>query len=115
MQCPTCRAEGRKFGKDRHGNQRFQCMTCRKTFSERPARPLGTMRLDTDKALQVLQLLLEGMSVRATMRVRSAAHDAQQGTRREMHAGNGGRAGRSPVDARGAAGEINTELGLNQA
>jgi hypothetical protein len=27
---------GRKFGKDRSGNQRYQCMTCRKTFSDRP-------------------------------------------------------------------------------
>lgn len=69
MLCPTCQVEGRKFGKDRTGHQRFQCVTCRKTFSERPPNPLGSMRLDMDKALQVLQLLLEGMSVRATMRV----------------------------------------------
>jgi len=69
MLCPNCNTEGRKFGKDRDGNQRFQCMTCRKTFSKRPDSPLGSMRIDMDKALQVLQLLLEGMSVRATMRV----------------------------------------------
>ena len=69
MLCPTCQVEARKFGKDRDGNQRRQCLTCRKTFSERPANPFGTMRLEMAKALQVLQLLLEGMSVRATMRV----------------------------------------------
>jgi transposase-like protein/IS1 family transposase len=69
MLCPACQTEGRKFGKDREGNQRFQCVGCRKTFSERPARPLGSMRLEMDKALQCLQLLVEGMSVRATMRV----------------------------------------------
>jgi transposase-like protein/IS1 family transposase len=69
MQCPACQAEARKFGKDRYGNQRYQCLACKKTFSERPTNPLGSMRLDMDKALQVLQLLLEGMSVRATMRV----------------------------------------------
>ena len=69
MLCPTCQVEARKFGKDREGNQRRQCQTCRKTFSERPANPLGAMRLEMTKALQVLQLLLEGMSVRATMRV----------------------------------------------
>lgn len=69
MQCPACQTEACRFGKDRYGNQRFQCLECRKTFSDRPARPLGDMRLDLDKALACLQLLLEGMSVRATMRV----------------------------------------------
>ncbi len=69
MLCPTCQAESRKFGKDRQGNQRFQCLACKKTFSDRPANPLGSMRLDMAKAVQCLQLLLEGMSVRATMRV----------------------------------------------
>ena len=69
MLCPTCQIEGRKFGKDRYGNQRFQCLTCRKTFADREARPLGTMRVTIDKALSVLQLLLEGMSIRAAMRV----------------------------------------------
>jgi IS1 family transposase len=44
-------------------------LTCRKTFADRPARPLGSMRQTLDKALQVLQLLLEGVSVRATMRI----------------------------------------------
>jgi transposase-like protein len=68
MQCPACQNEARKFGKDRAGNQRFQCLTCRKTFADRPARPLGDMRIDMDKALQCLKLLVEGMSVRATMR-----------------------------------------------
>ena len=47
MLCPTCQVEARKFGKDRDGNQRYQCQTCRKTFSDRPARPLGDMRLPT--------------------------------------------------------------------
>src|SRR5438128_1196403 len=69
MQCPTCQSEARKFGKDRDGNQRFQCLTCRKTFSERPARPLGSMRLDMDKAVLCLKHLLEGVSLRATMRL----------------------------------------------
>ncbi|HEV3258567.1 MAG TPA: IS1 family transposase [Gemmataceae bacterium] len=69
MQCPTCQAKARKFGHDRYGNQRYQCLGCRKTFSERPARPLGTMRLDLDKAVAVLQLLLEGVSVRVSRRI----------------------------------------------
>jgi transposase-like protein/IS1 family transposase len=69
MQCPACQNEARKFGKDRDGNQRFQCLTCRKTFADRPARPLGDMRIDMDKALKCLHLLVEGMSIRSTMRV----------------------------------------------
>src|SRR5437764_7645665 len=69
MLCPICQTAGRKFGKDRDGNQRYQCVACRKTLSDRPTNPLGDMRLSLDKALSVLQLLLEGMSIRATMRV----------------------------------------------
>lgn len=69
MQCSTCQIEGRKFGKDRDGNQRYQCTACRKTFSNRPARLLGDMRLDLDKALVVLHHLVEGCSIRATMRL----------------------------------------------
>lgn len=69
MLCPACQTEARRFGKDRDGNQRWQCRACKKTFSERAVRPLGAMRLELDKALSVLQLLVEGMSVRAAMRV----------------------------------------------
>ncbi len=69
MQCPTCQSEGRKFGKDRDGNQRFQCTACRKTFSDRPARPLGDMRIDMEKAIVVLHHLVEGTSIRATERL----------------------------------------------
>ena len=53
MLCPTCQAESRKFGRDRDGNQRYQCLACKKTFSDRPARPLGDMRIDLDKPLVV--------------------------------------------------------------
>lgn len=69
MLCPDCQNEARRFGKDRYGNQRYQCEVCRKTFSDRPAKALGPMRLDVKKAEACLQLMLEGMSVRAIMRV----------------------------------------------
>ena len=75
MLCPTCQTEGRKFGKDRDGNQRFQCRPCRKTFSERPAKPLDEMRLPMDKAVMVLKLLTEGCSVRSTVRLSGVAKD----------------------------------------
>ncbi len=69
MNCPTCQSEARKFGKDRKGNQRFQCTACKKLFADAPVNPLGDMRIGMEKAVQVLQLLLEGVSVRSTMRI----------------------------------------------
>jgi transposase-like protein/IS1 family transposase len=69
MQCPVCQSEARKFGRDRDGNQRYQCQTCRKLFADRPARLLGDMRISLDKALVCLHHLVEGCSVRATMRL----------------------------------------------
>lgn len=75
MNCPACQNEARKFGKDRYGNQRFQCLACRKTFSDRPINVLNEMRLPLDKAIAVLKLLTEGMSIRATVRVTGVAKD----------------------------------------
>jgi transposase-like protein/IS1 family transposase len=75
MQCPTCQTETRRFGKDRYGNQRFQCSPCGKTFSDRPAKPLGEMRLSMDKALLCLKRLTEGSSIRSIVRVTGVAKD----------------------------------------
>jgi transposase-like protein/IS1 family transposase len=72
MQCQTCQNEARKFGKDRDGNQRYQCLTCGKTFSDRPERLLGDMRISLDRALVVLHHLVEGVSIRSTMRLTGA-------------------------------------------
>lgn len=69
MECAACQSPAKRFGKDRKGNQRYRCLTCRKTFSERPERPLGAMRLPVDKALLCLHLLCEGSSVRAIERI----------------------------------------------
>src|SRR6476661_3691126 len=69
MDCDACQTTAKKFGKDRSGNQRFRCRTCRKTFSERPDRPLGDMRLPVDRALLCLHLLCEGNAVRAVERI----------------------------------------------
>lgn len=69
--CPAldCSAPAKRFGKDRKGNQRYRCLTCRKTFSERAERPLGDMRLPLDRALLCLNLLCEGSSIRAIERI----------------------------------------------
>jgi transposase-like protein/IS1 family transposase len=69
MQCAICVAPAKKFGRDRKGNQRHRCLTCRKTFSERPERPLGAMNLPLDRALLCLNLLCEGSSIRAIERI----------------------------------------------
>src|SRR3982751_5309252 len=76
MFCPACGEEGRKFGKDPYGVQRFQCPTCKKTFADRPAKPLDEMRLPLDKAVFVLRLLTEGNSVRATTRLTGVSKGA---------------------------------------
>jgi transposase-like protein/IS1 family transposase len=70
MQCANCETDTcKKFGKTREGHQRFRCRTCRKTYSERPERPLGDMRLPLDRALLCLNLLCEGSSIRAIERI----------------------------------------------
>src|SRR5690242_14004756 len=69
MNCITCNSEARRFGKDRKGNQRFQCLVCKKTFSEPKERLLGNMILAEDKALAVLRHLVEGCSIRSTERI----------------------------------------------
>jgi transposase-like protein len=69
MVCHNCQRKAKRFGKDRKGVQRFRCNGCKKTFSELQDRPLGTMRLPMEKALQVLQLLVEGVSVRSAERI----------------------------------------------
>jgi transposase-like protein/IS1 family transposase len=69
MVCHNCQIQAKRFGKDRKGVQRYRCNGCKKTFSELQDRPLGTMRLPMEKALQVLQLLVEGVSVRSAERI----------------------------------------------
>lgn len=75
MLCPKCSNESRKFGKDRNGNQRYQCQPCKLTFSDRPEKPLGEMRLPIEKAVQCIKLLMEGCSVRSTERVTGVNRD----------------------------------------
>lgn len=69
MQCPTCQTEARKFGKNRNGSQRYQCLACRRTFTPAGDRPLGDMRLEPERAVMVLRMLLEGMSIRSVERL----------------------------------------------
>jgi transposase-like protein/IS1 family transposase len=68
MTCHNCQSQAVKIGKDRKGNQRFRCLSCRKTFGEKK-RQLNNMYLPLDKAVLVLRLLVEGNSIRSTERI----------------------------------------------
>jgi transposase-like protein/IS1 family transposase len=67
--CHNCQIKAKKNGKDRKGNQRYRCNQCRKTLQPCREKLLGKMRLPEDKALIVLQLLVEGMSIRSIERI----------------------------------------------
>lgn len=75
MNCPECdSAKTKKFGKDRKGNQRFRCLACEKAFQKSQDKPLGEMLLPMDKALSVLEHLVEGCSIRTTARIAKIHH-----------------------------------------
>jgi len=67
MNCPTCGEEVQRFGRTRNGQQRYRCLECGKTFSE--PRPLAGLLTAPKRAAMALNMLLEGMSVRATSRM----------------------------------------------
>ena len=67
--CNACDGAAIRWGKDASGNQRWRCKPCKRTWSDLPARPLGTMRLPVDRAVLVLSLLVEGSSIRSAERV----------------------------------------------
>lgn len=75
MNCQTCNAPAKKFGKDRHGNQRYRCLACGKTFTEQKPRLLGDMILAEDKVLSVIHHLVEGCSIRSTERITGVHRD----------------------------------------
>lgn len=77
MTCRKCNHETvKKFGFNRNKTRRYRCTTCLATFSDpAPVSTLGTMRVDEGKALQALQCLLEGCSVRSTERLTGLHRD----------------------------------------
>ena len=72
----TCTHENfKKAGKHSNGAQRFKCKDCGKRFVEEQAKPLGNMRVDPDKAMLVINMLLEGTSIRACERLTNMNRD----------------------------------------
>jgi IS1 family transposase len=65
----------KKYGRDRHGNQRHRCLACGKMFSDKPVSLLGDMRVSVEDAKLALRLLVEGMSIRSTERTTGMHRD----------------------------------------
>lgn len=76
MQCAKCGKDRvKRFGKDRHGHQRFRCLECGKTFIVTGPKLLGNMRISLDDAERCLSQLLEGSSIRSTSRLTGIDRD----------------------------------------
>jgi transposase-like protein/IS1 family transposase len=70
MTCLRCKhSEAKRFGFDRKRIQRYRCTGCNATFSEPRQRPLGRHYISTEKAAQIIELLMEGVSVRSVSRI----------------------------------------------
>jgi IS1 family transposase/transposase-like protein len=70
MVISTCKHEStKKAGRDHLGNQRHQCLLCGKKFIDRSNRPLGELRIDRQRAVMVLRLMLEGSSMATIQRL----------------------------------------------
>jgi transposase-like protein/IS1 family transposase len=61
--------EKMKYGRDRHGNQRYKCLVCGKRFMEAREKPLGNMYVDVADAKLALRMLVEGASLSSTARI----------------------------------------------
>jgi transposase-like protein/IS1 family transposase len=75
MNCQKCNGETKRFGKDRKGQQRYRCLSCKVTFIDPQIKRVDGMLLPQDKALLCLQLLVEGNSVRSTERITGVHRD----------------------------------------
>lgn len=69
MTCHNCQLKAVKAGRDRKGNQRYRCDKCKRRFQAEQDKLLGNMYLSEEKALMVLQMLVEGNSVRSITRI----------------------------------------------
>jgi transposase-like protein len=65
----SCQHEhSKKFGKTSSGAPRMRCTLCGKTWTESTDK-LNGMRIGIDRAVKIVELLVEGMAVRAVSRV----------------------------------------------
>src|ERR1700691_2922312 len=69
MTCEVCDVTCHRIGVHRNGLRRFRCPQCRKTYTEPHRLTLGEMCISEEKALLAMQLIVEGNSIRSTMRI----------------------------------------------
>lgn len=65
----------RKFGKTRRGVQRYQCRTCRRTFTETTGTIFYGKHTSGDEILETLALLAEGSRISSLSRVKGFKED----------------------------------------
>jgi IS1 family transposase/transposase-like protein len=65
----ACEHAWKKNGFDKNGNPRKRCKLCGTSYVDRKFTALGEMRIDLDQAAQAINLLCEGMSMRAVCRL----------------------------------------------
>jgi transposase-like protein/IS1 family transposase len=75
MTCHNCQIQCKKFGKDRKGYQRYRCGQCSKTFTEPHNGHFFGMYTSSEKAVLILKMLVEGMSVRSIERLTGVHRD----------------------------------------
>jgi transposase-like protein len=69
MTCEACETTCQRFGAHRNGLRRFRCPSCKKTYTEAHSLTLGEMYVSEEKMLMAVKLLVEGNSIRSTMRI----------------------------------------------
>jgi transposase-like protein/IS1 family transposase len=69
MTCESCEVKCQRFGTHRNGLRRFRCPQCHKTYTEAHKPALEGSYLPQGRIVQVLQLLVEGNSLRSTQRI----------------------------------------------
>ena len=75
MVCHNCRINCGRYGRDRHGHQRYRCHQCSKTFLEPREKPLEGMYTPLEKGETILKMLVEGISIRSIERLTGTHRD----------------------------------------
>jgi transposase-like protein len=75
MTCPQCGEVCTKFGKDRHGYQRYRCPQCGRVFTEPHHDHVSGSYIPVKKAASILHLLVEGVSIRSIERLTDTHRD----------------------------------------
>jgi IS1 family transposase/transposase-like protein len=75
MRCEACDRRCKKHGKNRNGSQRYRCGQCGASYSEAPAGRIDGTNIPLPEVVKVLQLLVEGCSIRSIERITGLHRD----------------------------------------